>query len=113
MVGDAMCGEHMAMRQPRAHKYRRGAPLKGMEVDLLCLMSSGVVPGRLTPTTLAALLRYERHSQLTDDIFLYKRELTKVGKGVRAHPSSCTNDEGVKLRRFICNLNKRIVNLQK
>jgi hypothetical protein len=28
----------------------------------------------------AALLRYERHSQLTDDIFQYKLELTKVGR---------------------------------
>ena len=61
----------------------------------------------------AALLRYERHSQLTDDIFQYKLELTKAGKDdVRAHPW-WENDEGSKLRRFICNLNKRIVDLQK
>jgi hypothetical protein len=43
----------------------------------------------------AALLRYERHSQLTDDIFQYKLELTKVGKDVRAHPW-WKNDEGPK-----------------
>jgi hypothetical protein len=60
----------------------------------------------------AALLRYEGHSQLTDDIFLYKRELTEVGKDLRAH-TWWKKNEGLKLRRFICLLNKRIVNLQK
>jgi hypothetical protein len=90
------------------------ARVKGMELGLLCLMRSGFVPGRLTPTTeLAALRRYERHSLLTDDIFQFKLELTKVGKqDVRAHPW-WKNDEGLKLRRSICNLNKRIMDLQK
>jgi hypothetical protein len=34
----------------------------------------------------AALRRYEHHSLLTDVIFQFKLELTKVGKDVRAHP---------------------------
>jgi hypothetical protein len=46
----------------------------------------------------AALLRYERHSQLTDDIFLYKRELTEVGKDLRARPWCMVEKErGVKV----------------
>jgi hypothetical protein len=60
----------------------------------------------------AALLRYERHSKLTDDIFQYKLELTNVGKDVRAHPW-WKKDEGLKLRRFICLLNKCTADLQK
>ena len=60
----------------------------------------------------AALLRYERHSKLTDDIFQYKLELTSVGKDLRAHPWWKKN-EGLKLRRPICLLNKRTANLQK
>jgi hypothetical protein len=60
----------------------------------------------------AALLHYERHSQLTDDIFLYKRELTEVGKDLRAYTWRKKN-EGSELRRFICLLNKRTANLQK
>ena len=60
----------------------------------------------------AALLHYERQSQLTDDIFLYKRDLTEVGKDLRAHPWWKKN-EGTELRRFIYLLNKRTANLQK
>jgi hypothetical protein len=48
---------------------------------------------KIDSSHIAALLRYERHSQLTDDIFQYKLELTEVEKDVRAH-AWWKNDEG-------------------